>query len=360
MSDTLYIASRKGLFRYKESADGWRAGAVAFVGQPVSAVLLDRRDGSLYAALNLGHFGVKLHRSADGGTTWEELPAPALPGIAEPTDKTPAVSMVWALAAGGTGESGVLWAGTLPGALFRSPDRGASWSLVESLWNAPERASWVGGGYDEPGIHSIHVDPRDPRRMSVGVSCGGVWTSADGGGSWLLGGRGLRAEYMPPDRALDPAVQDPHRLACCLGAPDTVWCQHHNGIFRSRDGGATFTELTSIKPSGFGFAVAVHPQEPDTAWFVPAVKDECRVPVGGRLVVNRTTDGGRSFTAFGNGLPREGCYDLVYRHALDVDDSGRRLAMGSTTGNLWVSDDGGESWTEVSGHLPPIAQVAFG
>jgi len=109
----------------------------------------------------------------------------------------------------------------------------------------------------------------------------------------------------------------------------------------------------------FGFAVAAHPHDPRTAWFVPAVKDECRVPVGGRLVVTRTTDGGKSFAALGNGLPESDSYDLVYRHALDVDRSGNGLAMGSTTGNLWTSDNGGERWSLVSAHVPPIAQVAF-
>ncbi len=109
----------------------------------------------------------------------------------------------------------------------------------------------------------------------------------------------------------------------------------------------------------FGFVVAVHPGDRDTAWFVPAVKDECRVPVDGRLVVTRTRDGGKSFEVLDRGLPTNS-WDLVYRHALDVDGSGERLAMGSTTGNLWVSEDGGEQWAQVSAHLPPIAQVAFG
>jgi hypothetical protein len=115
-----------------------------------------------------------------------------------------------------------------------------------------------------------------------------------------------------------------------------------------------------VQPSVFGFAVAAHPSDPETAWFVPGVKDECRVPVDGRLVVTRTTDGGRSFTVLGDGLPSGGSYDLVYRHALDVDRAGTQLAMGSTTGNLWLGEDRGEHWTQLSGHLPPIAQVAFG
>jgi len=105
--------------------------------------------------------------------------------------------------------------------------------------------------------------------------------------------------------------------------------------------------------------VAVHPRDPDTAWFVPAVKDELRVPVDGKLVVTRTRDGGKSFETLGEGLPSPS-WDVIYRHALDVDGSGERLAMGSTTGNLWVSESGGERWTQVSTHLPPIAQVAFG
>ncbi len=359
MSDTLRIATRKGLFCARRHADGWQLEAPAFLGQPVSALLHDARDGTLYAALNLGHFGVKLHCSDDGGT-WSELPAPAFPPApAGEAAKAPSVQLIWTLAAGGADEPGVLWAGTIPGALFRSADRGESWQLNEPLWAVPQRAQWFGGGYDAPGIHSILVDPRDSRRLTLGISCGGAWLSDDGGASWRQGGQGLRAAYLPPDLAFKPESQDPHRLAATAAAPDRIWCQHHNGMFVSDDRGATFREIEAPAPSAFGFAVAAHPSQPDTAWFVPAVKDECRVPVDGRLVVLRSDDGGRSFGAFGQGLPQREAFDLVYRHALDVDATGRRLAMGSTTGNLWISEDGGEAWTQLAGHLPPVAQVAF-
>jgi hypothetical protein len=360
MADLLHVATRKGLFRYRRQVGGWIAGAPDFLGQPVSAVLADPRDGALYAALRLGHFGVKLHRSDDGGKSWIEVGAPAFAPAAENTADAPAVDMIWTLVAGGASEPGVLWAGCLPAGLFRSADRGASWSLVESLWNVPERARWSGGGYDLPGLHSIHVDPRDPRRLTIAISSGGIWKSDDGGATWRQGGIGLRAEYVPPALAYDPVAQDPHRLAHCPAAPDIVWCQHHNGIFRSTDGGANFTEIAPVRPSAFGFAVAAHPRDPDIAWFVPAVKDECRVPVDARLVVNRTSDGGRSFVASGNGLPASGSYDLIYRHALDVDGLGMQLAMGSTTGALWTSDDAGTRWSLISAHLPPVAQVSFG
>jgi len=105
--------------------------------------------------------------------------------------------------------------------------------------------------------------------------------------------------------------------------------------------------------------VAVHPRHPDTAWFVPATKDERRYPVDARLVVNRTRDGGASFEALGRGLPAPPAFDLVYRHCLDVAGEGDRLAFGSTTGSLWVSEDGGDSWQAVSHHLPPIYCVRF-
>jgi hypothetical protein len=360
MAKVLHVASRKGLFRFRRKGKGWAVdGAPAFLGEPVTAVLADGRDGTIYTTIRTGQFGVKLHRSDDGGKTWRELPSPAFPAAPAGAEAAPAVDMVWTLVAGGADRPGVLWAGTLPGALFQSIDGGDGWSLVESLWNEPLRKQWQGGGYDLPGVHSILIDPRDSRRLTIGVSTGGVWRSNDAGATWRITGKGLRAAYMPPAMAYDQVVQDCHRLAHCDAEPDKMWCQHHNGMFRSTDGGETFAEITDVKPSAFGFAVAAHPTDADTAWFVPAVKDECRVPVGGRLVVTRTTDGGQSFRAFGKGLPAADCYDLIYRHALAIDAAGESLAMGSTTGNLWASNDAGETWTHVTGHLPPVAQVAF-
>ena len=145
----------------------------------------------------------------------------------------------------------------------------------------------------------------------------------------------------------------------CPAAPDNLWIQHHNGIFRSQNHGHLWSEITQAGPSVFGFAVAVHPQDPNTAWFVPGVKDETRIPVDAKLVVTRTRDGGQSFDILSNGLPSEPAYDLVYRHGLDVDAGGKVLAFGSTTGNLWVSEDQGDSWQCLSHHMPPINVVRF-
>ncbi len=169
----------------------------------------------------------------------------------------------------------------------------------------------------------------------------------------------MRAAFMPPDMQFDPVIQDPHMVVQCPAAPDIFWSQHHNGIFRSADNLNSWQEITTAPVSSFGFAVAVHPKNPDVAWFVPAKKDEDRIPVDGKIVVTRTQDGGKTFDQLRGGLPQENAFDLIYRHGLAIDDSGERLAMGSTTGSLWVSENGGEDWTLLSAHLPPIYAVRF-
>jgi photosystem II stability/assembly factor-like uncharacterized protein len=355
MKDCVLVSTRKGLFIYARDNGSWRLAHSHFAGSPVTLSLADPRDGALYAALNLGHFGPKLHRSDDGGATWQEIAVPAFP---QGTEGNPALKQIWALEAGAADEPGTLWAGGIPAGLFVSQDRGANWRLVDALWNVPDRVRWFGGGYDDAGVHSILLDPRNPSHVIVGISCGGVWQTTDRGQSWSPRTDGLHAGYVPPEQKFDTAVQDPHRVARCAADPDTLWIQHHNGVFRSTDGGGRWSEL--FPPvSNFGFAVAAHPGDPLTAWFVPAKSDERREPVDARMVVTRTRDGGRTFETFDAGLPPAPAYDLVYRHGLDIDDAGHRLVMGSTTGGLWFSDSGGEEWRMDSARLPPIYAVRF-
>lgn len=364
MSKRCHVGTRKGLFTLVHEDGAWSIERVSFLGEPITMLLPDRRDGALYAVLTLGHFGTKLHRSLDLGQSWTELAAPVysegakLPPGPVQAERPASLMEIWSLEAGGADQPGRLWAGTIPGGLFRSDDGGQSWRFLDDLWNRPERQKWFGGGKDEPGIHSIVVDPRNSRRVTLGISCGGVWQTEDDGETWNNVGHGLRAEYLPPELANDIVSQDPHRLVACAAAPDRMWIQHHNGIFRSDDAGKNWCELTDVLPSPFGFAVAVHPQRPDTAWFVPAADDSCRVPTDGKLVVTRTTDG-QTFQALNVGLPDRHCYDIAYRHALDVDDSGERLTFGSTTGGVWFSNDGGDRWHEFSHHLPPVYCVRF-
>jgi hypothetical protein len=362
MSDRILVSTRKGLFTIERGKKGWDVARADFVGDNVSLTLHDGRDDTTYAALNHGHFGVKLHRKSGSGP-FEEIAAPIYPekpdglvdldGWGKPVKWT--TQMIWALEPGGADE---LWCGTMPGGLFRSKDRGTSWEMIRSLWDMPERNKWLGGGADIPGIHSICVDPRSPGTVRVAVSCGGVWTTHDGGATWACKADGMRFDHTPADVADDPLTQDPHMMVQCKGSPDRLWVQHHCGIYISRDASESWQEVKA-KPSSFGFGVVVHPSEPDTAWFVPGIKDEKRIPVDGKLVVTRTRDGGKNFDVLSKGLPQTHAYDLVLRHALAIDGSGERLAFGSTTGGVWVSENQGDAWHNVSYSLPPVYAVRF-
>jgi hypothetical protein len=365
VSDQLLVSTRKGLFTIDRCGSCWEIAKVDFLADNVTLALSDRRSGKRFAALDHGHFGVKVHRS--NGSGWEEIATPTYPEKPEGLEENDmwgrplpwSTVRIWALVPGGADEPGVLWCGTLPGGLFRSSDDGQSWHLVRSLWNNPLRSKWMGGGADLPGIHSICVDPRNSKHVSIAVSTGGIWHTSDGGETWTQRGYGMRADHVPPELTHDPIAQDVHCLAQCSAAPSRVWVQHHNGIFVSSDEGHNFTELQGVMPSAFGFPAVVHPREPDTAWFVPEIKDEKRIPVDGKLVVNRTRDGGKTFQTLSKGLPQSHAYDVVYRHALAIDESGDRLAMGSTTGGLWVSENQGDSWSCVSHTLPPVYAVHF-
>ena len=371
MSPRLQVATRKGLFTVERTGGAgvpWKITRADFEGDNVTLVHAERGAEILHAALDHGHFGVKMQRSTDSGASWTELAAPAYPekpeGLVDvdgfgKTEIPWTTKLIWSFANGTPDQSGRVWCGTIPGGLFRSDDSGQSWELVTSLWGHEGRKKWFGGGADLPGIHSIVVDPRDGRHVTIGISCGGVWETKDNGATWHQAAHGMRAAFLPPDKQYEPDSQDPHCIVQCPAQPDVMWCQHHNGIFRTTEGPGKWHEITDVEPSVFGFAVAVHPTDPDTAFFVPAIKDEKRYPSGGQVVVTRTRDGGKSFDILREGLPQEYAYDLVYRHSLDIDSTGDVLAFGSTTGSLWITEDQGDSFLHVSGFLPPVYAVRF-
>ncbi len=362
---TLLVSTRKGLFVVEGEGKAARITRTAFLGDNVALSSTDRRDGSWYAVLDHGHFGVKLHRSTDRGESWTEIAIPAYPPKPEGfvdkdmwgREREWATKNIWALEPA-LDADGALWCGTMPGGLFRSDDRGQSWRIVEALWNHPTRVKWNGGGADHAAIHSICVDPRDPRSVVIAVSSGGVWRTRDAGASWQPHTKGMKAGYVPPEQAEDPENQDPHRVVQCAAAPHVFWCQHHMGIWRSTDDLASWHQLEA-QPSSFGFPVVVHPKDPDTAWFVPAHSDQKRAPISGEVVVTRTRDGGKTFQILREGLPQTYAYDLVYRHALALADDGNQLAFGSTTGNLWVTANQGDTWHAVAQHLPPIYATRY-
>ncbi len=331
---TLLVSTRKGLFSFEKRKKAWEVASVDFLGDAVTLAVADKRSGNVYAALEHGHFGPKLHRKTNG-RAFEEIACPTYPEKPEGYEESDIwgkplewkLDKIWAIETGGAKEDGLLWAGTIPGGLFKSTDHGTSWQLVRELWDHEGRRKWWPGGIGLPGIHSVCVHPTDSRRIAIGVSTAGVWVTTDGGKSWEQQGYGMRSEYMPPEQAGDPAAQDVHMLVQCAADPKRMYIQHHNGMFVSRDEGRNFTEIHEAGPSTFGFAAAVHPKDPDTAWFIPGIKDEKRTTVDGKLVVTRTRDGAKTFEVLTKGLPQQHAYDLVYRHGLAVDEFRRPTSV---------------------------------
>lgn len=388
MPDRILIGTRKGSFIAENGSGSFRLRLAGHGGTSVNYLAADPETGTLWAALGFGHWGAKLSRSTDGGKTWSDASqvkyppgarylAPPDPGDeaeGEPTRYTlrPATLLkLWVLAFGPRGR---VYVGTIPGGLFVSEDGGESFELNRPLWNHESRGGdlftgeglgkthWFGtpaseSGEFAPGIHSIEVDPRDPNRILVAVSTAGVLETTDGGKTWRGRNQGLTNDYLPDSNA--EWGHDAHFIQMCKANPDHVWQQNHCGVFYSSDGAATWKKVSAPERGvHFGFPIAVDEKDGRTAWVVPGISDQQRMAIGGGLFVARTTDGGESWQQLRKGLPQEHAYDVVYRHALAV--SGDRVAFGSTTGNLYLSEDRGESWQTLANNLPPIYSVRFG
>lgn len=356
---TLLLGTRKGLLFGRPNGAGYEL-RNAFPGIPISLTGYDRRDGSLWACQQHGHWGSKLHKSIDGGETWTEVAVPKYPeGATKQEGGEATMQGFWAFEPAGADKPKRIYAGTQPGGLFTSNDGGESWELCEPLWGVRNEHKWFGGGADQAAIHSIIIDPKNSDRLWVGISCGGVYESTDAGASWTIRNKGLRAEFLP-EPLTEIAPHDPHCVVAAPSNPDVLWQQNHCGIWRSADGGKQWNEISEEKgkgPARFGFAVAADEKNDKTAWVIPGIADEKRMAVDGAMCVCRTTDGGATWTALRKGLPQSNCYDIVFRHALDIH--GDTLAFGSSTGNVFFSHDRGESWTCLGNHFPPVYSVQF-
>ncbi|HEY3069087.1 MAG TPA: hypothetical protein VGJ34_02135 [Gaiellaceae bacterium] len=348
----ILVGTRKGLFVLVggDERREWKIEGPYLEGWDVFHAVLDPRDGAIYAATNNFVYGATVHRSTDLGATWtrsEEIGLPEESGLT--LEKT------WHVEPGREGEDGRLWLGGAPGVLFRSDDSGATWQVVDSVLNHETRDHWNPGA-GGMCCHSIQLDPSTPDRMYIGISAAGVFRSEDGGESWVAANKGTAADFMPdpyPD-----VGQCVHKLLVHPQRPDRLWQQNHCGVYRSDDRGQSWERLDGNGlPSGFGFPIALDPRDPDTAFVVPEYGAENRVTVDGRLGIYRTRDAGESWELMTDGLP-EPAWAAVMREgfAFDrLDPFG--VYLGTQSGSVFASADGGESWSEAASQLPTILSV---
>ena len=351
----IVLGTSKGLVVCTEEG---RIQDVYFSGFPVSMVYEDRVNATWWAGISHRHWGQKLYHSRDQGKNWTQVSTPKFPPHTEWKPGKPAsLKQIWCMAHGGPDKKDRLWLGTEPGALFVSENQGSTFELVESLWNHPSRAKetqWFGAGKDYPFIHTIEVDPRYSDHVYIAVSCAGVFETWDGGASWTPKNKGLIAAYLP-----NPGVEvghDPHSMKICKSQPDVIWQQNHCGIFRTTDAGENWENVTDEEGlADYGFGLCIDENDPNTAWVIPADSDESRVPPDLALCVCKTTDGGKTWVPKREGLPQQYCYDIVFRQSFANKEN--LLVFGTTSGNVYLSLDAGESWKALHANFARVESV---
>jgi photosystem II stability/assembly factor-like uncharacterized protein len=345
---SLLIGTRRGLFIASSdtSRSEWRLSRPLLAGREVYHAVADPRSGALWATTRHEVWGAHIHRSDDGGLTWDVLPA------APHHDDGRGLAAVWCLAPGGPRRPQRLMAGIEPAGLFLSDDAGASWRPVSALNGHPTASTWQPAG-GSLALHSVTVDPRDENRIYCAVSAGGVYRTDDGGATWRPLNSGVRAEFLPG--RLRDAGQCVHRLLVHPARPDRLYQQNHCGVYRSDDRGESWIEITRGLPSEFGYALATDPADPDSLFVVPEESSHMRTVWGGRLAVYGTRDAGASWTASTRGLPQQDVYLSVLREGLVADSlSPAGLYLGTSGGQVFASPDAGASWHVVAGYLPRV------
>ena len=350
----LLIGTRKGLFLATTNLPRreWHLDGPHLAGYEVYHAIIDPRDRSTaYAAVRHIVWGVHVHRSTDGGHSWELLPeVPHHTG-----DGAEVLKAIWHIAPGHTSRPETLYAGIEPAGLFFSRDLGSSWAPVTALNQHPTRDEWqpAAGGL---ALHSINIDPRDGSRIYAALSAGGVYRSEDEGASWEAINSGTRAEYLADTRP--QAGHCVHRLILHPARPDRLYQQSHNGTYRTDDRGDKWHEITEGLPSDFGYAIAVDPNDPDTVFTSPEESSHVRTTVGGALTVYRSRDAGAHWEPRTEGLPQQDAYVTILREAIDTDGlEPCGVYFGTSSGHLFASGDGGDSWEMIAGFLPRILSV---
>jgi len=298
------------------------------------------------------HWGGLLRSSDDFGQTWTN---PEEANVKFPESAGAALKQIWQGAPGRAGEKDTLYCGVEPAALFVSRDAGETWSLVEGLWNHPQRPRWEPGG-GGLCLHTILLDPEDVKRIRIAVSTGGMYVTEDGGATWRPSNAGVRADFLPDKHP--EFGQCVHKVVQSSERPARMFLQNHWGLYRSDDRGESWTDVANGVPSDFGFPVGMHPRNADTAWIVPLESDSFRCTPEGKLRVYRTRDAGASWQPLANGLPQDGAYETVLRDGLAVDSlDPAGVYFGTRSGKVFASADEGDRWSVVTEGLPPVISV---
>jgi photosystem II stability/assembly factor-like uncharacterized protein len=382
------VGTRKGAFIL--TADGkrdkWDISGPHFAGWEIYHMKGSPVDPNrLYASQTSGWFGQIIQRSDDGGKTWHQPGAPAGQPAAAGGGPPAGVSNMFVYdSSDSTGkpltthqwydgtqhpwefkrvwhiepslsEAGTVYAGIEDAALFVSTDGGQSWKELPGLRGNDTGPRW------QPGaggmcLHTIILDPSNPRRIYIAISAAGAFRTDDGGASWRPINHGLKSQFLPdPGAEVGHCV---HHVAMHPARPNTLFMQKHWDVMRSDDAGDNWREVSGNLPTDFGFVIDVHAHEPETIYVVPIKSDSEHFPMDGKLRVYRSRSGGNEWEPLTKGLPQSDCYVNVLRDAMAVDTlDSCGVYFGTTGGQVYASADAGNSWAPIVHDLPSVLSV---
>jgi len=379
------VGTRKGAFIFTSDGkrENWEISGPFFAGWEMYHLKGSPADPNrIYASQTSSWFGQVVQRSDDGGKTWEApgggltttpegFPKPASnrfvydtsEGTGKPLtthqfyDGKPhpwEFKRVWHLEPSLT-DPDTVYAGVEDAAIFKSADGGTSWHEMAGLRGHGTGSQW------QPGaggmcLHSIILDPSDPKRMWIAISAAGAFRTDDGGVSWKPINKGLYSQYIPnPTAEIGHCV---HHIAMSPSRPGVLFMQKHWDVMRSDDAGEQWHEVSGNLPTDFGFVIDVNSNDPETIYVVPIKSDSEHFVPDGKLRVYRSRAGGNEWEPLSKGLPQSNCYVNVLRDAMSVDKMDPcGVYFGTSGGQVYASNDNGDSWTAIVHDLPGVLSV---
>ncbi len=347
----MLVATIDGIVFLERSGVRWSVASHGLEGLHISALMIEPGGGRVFAGTHpQGRDGLLegrplaarngsvrdgrgggLFASDDGGKTWTHKDA----GIGGDN--------YFVLNCTGNPEGMLVYAGTEPAHLYVSRDLGESWEELSALREVPNVQSWTYPGPPHVAhVKNVAFDPRNSGVIYAAVEVGGLFKSTDAGKSWT------------PLSGID---DDVHRVTVSPIHPEQVFVATGAGLYRSFDEGTTWERLTDREDRiAYPDALILHPEEDGLAYTAGAIA----APGGWRDThdadarIARTRDHGYAWEVLGNGLP-EHIRGNVEAMAMNLWSDGFHLYAGTTDGDVFASDDGGDTWDTIVTGLAPIS-----